>query len=144
MFYRICPRCGRQVKAGEKCTCRASRQAEAERQKRYDRTGRNKTSYSFYHSVEWERMREEIMTAAHGLDEWMEEHGRMKPAFLVHHIIPYIEAPERALDPLNLVAVSAITHSMIHKQYSDSMKAKKAMQDELFKITAARERRRSR
>ena len=84
------------------------------------------------------------MTAAHGLDEWMEEHGRMKPAFLVHHIIPYIEAPERALDPLNLVAVSAITHSMIHKQYSDSMKAKKAMQDELFKITAARERRRSR
>lgn len=82
------------------------------------------------------------MAAANGLDEWMEAHGRFKPAFLIHHIVPYTEAPERALDPTNLIAVSAITHSMIHKQYSESLQAKERMQAELFRIVEERERRR--
>lgn len=141
MLMRLCPHCGRPVAAGSKCTCRASALAEAERQKRYDRTKRNKSSASFYRSVEWDRMRNEIMTRANGLDEVAKHYGRAKPAFLVHHIIPYTEAPERGLDPLNLVCVSVITHASIHRNYRDGKKAKADMQRLLFQIAREREER---
>lgn len=139
MFMRLCPHCGRPVAAGSKCTCRATMAAEAARQKKYDQEKRNKTAYSFYHSVEWDRIRNEVMTRANGLDEYLLYYGQAKPAFVVHHIIPYTEAPDRALDSLNLICVSVITHASIHRNYRDGPKAKKEMQELLLKIARERE-----
>ena len=62
MIKRFCNRCGRIYTAdnGQKCTCKASVKAEAERRARYDRNTRLDTGASFYHSPAWQRLAEAV------------------------------------------------------------------------------------
>ncbi len=71
-----------------------------------------------YQSVEWKRLRDEIVIRDNGCDlgcEGFEIHGRI----LVHHIEPItaedvVRRSSRVFDPDNLVLVSHNTHQAIH------------------------------
>ena len=135
-FYKICQHCGRRLLMGERCGCKAVKDKEAARQKFYDQKKRNKESKTFYNSIRWHATRDEVMAAAYGLDEIEFSNGRGIKGELVHHIYPLRERPELALDPGNLICVSAETHAWIHQKYAT--KKKKEIQKMLCVLANAR------
>lgn len=138
-FYKICQHCGRRLLMGERCGCKAVKDKEAARQKFYDQKKRNRESKMFYNSIRWHATRDEVMAAAYGLDEIEFSNGRGIKGELVHHIYPLRERPDLALDPANLICVSAETHAWIHRQYMTNKKAE--VQQMLLELAAVRNRR---
>lgn len=135
-LYKLCPHCGRRVLIGEKCDCKAVQEIEAAKQKRYDQVKRDRQAKKFYSSVRWQAMRNEVMAAAYGLDEVDWNIGQATKGNVIHHIVPLRENPDRALDPYNLICLSAETHSYIHKLYNSNQKAE--IQKQLFLLTEKR------
>lgn len=74
----------------------------------------------FYKRRAWLDVREFVMSRAHGLCERCAERGEVKPADVVHHVVPL--TPENMLDPsvsLNpdkLVALCDECHTEVHRQ----------------------------
>lgn len=129
MLKRICDICGRTVRQGKPCPCRASRHRD------YDRTRRDKDKASFYHGKAWQRTAEAARLRAQYADEVVfAETGRLIPGAIVHHIEPIGENPARKLDMDNLIFVSARTHKEIHDAYQKNLRAKRAMQEKLMAI----------
>lgn len=129
MLMRICPSCGRQVRVGETCPCRLTRQKE------YDREHRNKQSASLYHSRAWQLLQLAVKSRAQYLDEYVLyfEH-RMTAGRIAHHIIPIDERPDLAYNPQNIIFVSDKTHKMIHDAYAKGKEEKEKMQKKLARI----------
>lgn len=75
----------------------------------------------FYATAGWRRVRALVMMRDGGMCcECMRQYRagrpvRPRPATLVHHIVPYREAPERALELDNLEALCAVCHNKIHE-----------------------------
>ncbi len=126
----------------EKCSCKATKDREAARQKFYDQKKRNKESKTFYNSIRWRAVRDEVMTAAYGLDEVEFAAGRGVKGELIHHIYPLRERPDLALDPSNLICVSTETHARIHQKYMTRKKAE--VQYMLLKLAEKRNQRHER
>lgn len=134
MLNRICDICGRTVKQGKPCPCRASRH------RAYDRERRDKNKAAFYHGKAWQRTAEAARQRANYADEVVfAETGRLVPGAIVHHIEPIGENPARKLDMENLIFVSAATHKKIHDTYSKSSRAKREMQEKLAAIRRKRD-----
>lgn len=138
-LYKLCPHCGQRVLVGDKCDCRAAQDMEAARQKRYDQIKRDRKAKKFYNSIAWQAMRNEVMAAAYGLDEISWAAGTAERGTLVHHIEPLRENPDRALDPYNLICLSAETHSYIHELYNSGQKEE--TQKKLFLLAKKRMKR---
>lgn len=83
---------------------------------------RYKESEPFYHSAAWRRLRQLIISRQGGMCYYCMEKMRLgilkKPrrATLVHHIVPYKERPDLALDENNLVAVCFKCHEEKHPE----------------------------
>ena len=79
-----------------------------------------KESEPFYHTAAWRRLREQIISRQGGMcAECMEEMRlgyirKPRRAAMVHHIIPYKERPDLALDEGNLVALCYKHHEEHH------------------------------
>ena len=102
MLNRICEICGRTVRHGKPCVCRAMRH------RRYDERWRDKDKAAFYHGKAWQRTAEAARKRAQYVDEVIyAETGRLVPGAIVHHIEPIDENPMRKLDMENLIFVSA-------------------------------------
>jgi hypothetical protein len=88
-----------------------------------------------YHSRYWAAVAKAVRQRAAGLDEYAFAVDRkITMGYVVHHIVPLAEAPERAYDLGNLIYVSTRTHAMIHQEYDKSPEDKRAMQMTLFDI----------
>lgn len=76
----------------------------------------------FYTSVEWKRVRDEIITRDLGCDMGLTDYPVMGPV-TIHHINPLrredlYRGSDRLMDPDNLISVHPETHRKIH--YGDS------------------------
>lgn len=134
MLNRICEICGRTVRHGKPCVCRAMRH------RRYDERWRDKDKAAFYHGKAWQRTAEAARKRAQYVDEVIyAETGRLVPGAIVHHIEPIDENPMRKLDMENLIFVSAGTHKRIHDAYEKNPRAKREMQEKLMVIRRERD-----
>ena len=74
----------------------------------------------FYKSRAWQNARSFVLDRSHGLCERCLERGGMRPADVVHHIVPLSEAnigdPKVSLDPGNLMALCHDCHTEVHQE----------------------------
>ena len=123
MLTRICQRCGKHVKQGEKCSC----YSPPER--------RDKEAHDFYFSYEWKRVATAARNRADYTDEYMLTYcGKAMQGNTVHHIYTIHERPDLKLSLDNLIVVSNRTHDMIHKAYKEGGLTKEIMQKKLLMI----------
>ena len=77
-------------------------------------------AHKFYHSKAWLNVRSVVWDRAHGLCERCLERGEVRPANVVHHIVPLSPAnmgdASVTLNVDNLVALCHDCHTVIHKQ----------------------------
>lgn len=135
---KICQRCGKRLKLGERCDCRASRQIWLAHCKDYNKR-RDKTAREFYDTKAWRRTREAVKARAGGLDELRLSEGVVVVGTTVHHIVPRADDPALAYDLHNLILVSEKTHRLIHTIYDRSEEEKADMQARLKQVVLDRE-----
>lgn len=70
----------------------------------------------FYNSKEWKECREYVLVRDHYLCQLCLSNSRVTAANTVHHKIPLLEAPERALDPDNLESICPECHNKEHPE----------------------------
>lgn len=87
---------------------------QAEETKYYNKHVRDKTKNSFYSSYDWQKTRDFIKNRDMGLCQECLRNGRVNMGDIVHHIIPYEIAPERAHDITNLEYVCHGCHNKVH------------------------------
>jgi 5-methylcytosine-specific restriction protein A len=63
-------------------------QQQRDRHKRYDKYQRDQKATAFYHSIEWDRVRQEALIRDHGLCQDCLLEQRITQAVPVDHIIP--------------------------------------------------------
>lgn len=96
----------------------------------------------FYRSAAWRRAREARLQMDHGicqecLRRWMHEDGvQVRPATMVHHIIPITERPDLKLDLTNMESLCYQCHNKEHpeKGAHGSGKRAKAPRMRVFKV----------
>jgi len=71
---------------------------------------------AFYNDFYWRKLSHEIIKAGHNECTMCKQHGRYSPAVLTHHITPLKQAPERAYDRSNLIALCHECHETIHER----------------------------
>ena len=122
-IYKRCSRCGKRLEIGKICACHRKRHKE------YDKHYRDKRSTQYYHSKEWERIREEALQADDGIDVYMYmTKGEILVADTVHHILPLKDNWDKRNDIENLMSLHHDTHSLIEQMYT---KDKEKIQVEL-------------
>lgn len=109
-IYKRCVRCGKRLPSGTKCECLKQRHKE------YDKYSRDKKSSAFYHTKEWEKVKEVTKAFYHGLDIYsyyiLE---KMEYGQTVHHIIPLKEDWGKRLKQDNLIYLTESNHQRLHK-----------------------------
>lgn len=87
---------------------------------------RYKKSYDkFYHSLEWQAVRQQVLDRDHYLCQVCKRAGRITPATTVHHIVPVRADYSRRLDPSNLETICKACHNAEHNERGKSLHAKK-------------------
>ena len=73
----------------------------------------------FYKSRAWQSVRELVLSRSHGLCEECLKHDVVRPADVVHHVIPLsadnVDDPSITLNPDKLVALCHDCHSEVHR-----------------------------
>ncbi len=125
-IYKRCLRCHKRIPSGSKCPCTRQRYRD------YDRLCRDQKSNDFYHSSEWEKVRERVLELDGGLDVYRYmENGEIVAADTVHHIVPLREDWDKKCDVSNLISLHHDTHSMIEQLYK---KDKAGIQEKLRRM----------
>lgn len=91
-------------------------QNKKERNKYYDehvRNKRDKKYRDFYHSKEWERVRQRALVRDKGLCQHCIKENKITMADMVHHIIPIKDDWSKRLDLDNLVSLCHTCHNKI-------------------------------
>ena len=74
----------------------------------------------FYHSKAWSDVRMFVWNRAFGLCERCKERGEVKPAAVVHHIVPLspqnVGDPDISLNPNRLLALCDECHTQVHQE----------------------------
>jgi len=97
------------------------RKQKAVREKRYDervRRVRDKQYSEFYKSDEWERTKTQVLIRDKGLCQWCLVKGIVRPADVVHHIVPIKEDWSLRFDLMNLVSLCHECHNEWHNRES--------------------------
>ena len=116
---KICPRCHGVMDATKRYCDPCQAKVTAYNNKQYDKTKRNRKHDSFYHSPEWQAIREVVLVKSKRIDLFAYiVHKRIVPATTAHHIIELSEDWSKRLDIDNLIAVSESSHREIHKAYN--------------------------
>ena len=140
-IYRRCNRCGTRYETGSTCPRCDISFSRAERYRTYDKYQRDKDAKKFYASADWLAARDYVLDLDGGWDvyAYMTE-GKLIPADTVHHIIPRRDDKSKALDPSNLMSVSAASHAAIEHLYNiNKHTAQKNLAEILQKYRADRE-----
>lgn len=109
---------------------------KAQRNKHYDkriRYNKDKKYTKFYHSKEWERLREDILKTYNGIDIYSYYiENKIVIANTVHHIEEIKDNWDKRLDVDNLFPLSDVTHNNIHSLYSKDKKETQRLLVELL------------
>jgi len=74
----------------------------------------------FYKSAKWQRVRKVVLDRSHGLCERCMERGEVRPADVVHHVIPLspenVGDPAISLNPEKLMALCDECHTAVHQE----------------------------
>lgn len=125
-IYRRCGRCGRRIPSGSRCSCLKKRYKE------YDKFSRDRRSYDYYHSAEWEQSRNQALELDGGIDVYLYmTSGEIVIADTVHHIVPLKDDWNLRAEISNLMSLNHDTHSIIEQMYK---KDKRAMQEKLVRL----------
>jgi 5-methylcytosine-specific restriction enzyme A len=87
------------------------RQRARRNDKEYDKHKRNQQARAFYHSREWERLRQAALVRDHYLCQHCLEHNRITRAVIVDHIVPIAVDWSRRLDINNLQSLCQACHN---------------------------------
>ena len=127
MIYKRCSICGKRIPTGTQCEC--VEKIRKARQKDYDKNKRNRKNAAFYHSQEWIRTRDYIMSLYDGIDVYMLcKIGEVVKADVVHHIVPLEEDYDLRVTTDNLIPLSHVSHNAIHEMYNRSEEEKAEVQ----------------
>lgn len=88
-------------------------QQRKERHRWYDEQQRDKQAARFYHSIEWERVRQAALMRDHGLCIHCLRDKRITTADMVHHRLPVKTHWELRLTLSNLVSLCNSCHAKI-------------------------------
>lgn len=140
-IYRRCSRCGARYETGSKCPRCDLSTSSAERYRTYDKYQRDKDAKKFYDSDDWKAARAYALELDGGWDVYAYmTSGKLIPADTVHHVIPRKDNKYKALDPSNLMSVSAASHAAIEHLYNNNKQAaEKILAAMLEKYRAGRE-----
>lgn len=117
------------------------REKELSRQKRYDKTKRDKDSVKFYNSTMWKNTRAYVLDRFNYIDVYQYYINKvLVPADTVHHIVELKDNWDRRYDVSNLIPLSDSTHMMIHGEYNKSGQCREAMQRQLIELMVRWER----
>ena len=118
-IYKRCSRCGRRLKAQERCPCYA---------RRYDDDKPDERWRAFYLSAGWGKARAAAIARCQGID-WLEylQTGRLVPGDTVHHIIPLKEDWSLRLSADNLIYLTSSNHQLVHKELSAGGRRREAV-----------------
>lgn len=97
-----------------------------QRDKEYDRTVRytRDLEYTkFYHSDEWQRVRQVVLGRDMYLCQWCFKQGVIRPADIVHHIIETKKDWSRRFDLSNLVSLCHECHNKEHGHFGNNNNA---------------------
>lgn len=130
MLLKTCTKCKRILKLKEKC-----KYCSKVYHTNYDNFNRDSNSVDFYHSKTWVALRESVLEEFNYIDlyEYVVNNKIIK-ADTVHHIVPFKDNYDLALDRKNLIPVSNGNHTIIHKLYNSNEKTKEKTQKLLFNI----------
>lgn len=70
----------------------------------------------FLATARWKRKREKILRRDGYLCQRCKRYGRKVAATVVHHVVHYDDAPERAMDDANLVSLCDACHNREHPE----------------------------
>ncbi|MED1881078.1 HNH endonuclease [Brevibacillus borstelensis] len=94
--------------------CDKHQDKEKDNQRYYDRFVRDKRADQFYHSKEWQRVREQVLIRDHYLCQHCLKQKRVTKAEMVHHIHPLREHWHLRLVPSNLISLCNACHNQVH------------------------------
>lgn len=132
---KICPKCGCLISISEKY-CLKCREEYLEEKKQtnkiYDEKYRDKKTTKFYHSKEWNVIREQIRQRDHGLCLLCLANKKIRSMDIVHHIEEIKESYSKRLDKDNLICLCSKCHNVVHGEYNNG--DKEEMQEQLRRI----------
>lgn len=70
----------------------------------------------FYKSGAWKLQRARVLRRDGYLCQYFKRYGKIKPAKVVHHILPLEFYPEHRLKPWNLISLSNEAHEKLHNR----------------------------
>lgn len=126
MLWHMC-RCGACIPQNISiCTSCAAGQS---RHMEYNRFRRNKRTAAFYVSVDWRKVRADVLRLYDGLDIYAcyIQH-KIVTADMVHHIIPIEEDWSKRFDKTNLLPLSSANHGVIEALYDKNEVSKRDAQ----------------
>lgn len=89
-----------------------AQQQQAESQRYYDTNQRDQQARDFYHSPEWEAVRQAVLVRDHYLcQECLRKHNKLTPTSTVHHIKELRKAWHLRLVMSNLEAICEPCHN---------------------------------
>lgn len=92
----------------------------------------SKTYDKFYHSPEWQAVRQQVLDRDCYLCQVCKRAGRVTPATTVHHIVPVRVDYSKRLDPANLETICKACHNAEHTERA------KSLHDKQVKLKAER------
>lgn len=142
MMYKCCAKCQKiiPIECGTYCIDCATK-VPKRRYKEYNNVSRNKDTQSFYNNKAWKCLAKDIKQTYNGLcmcclgmsTDSMTANN-IKPARIVHHIIPLSDNKDLGLRYDNLIPVCDRCHKVIHTAYDKDEHTKELMQDKLKEI----------
>lgn len=129
--------CGKIIDYSKQCCDECSiknEQHRAQRYKHYDKNIRDKETTVFYNSIEWGKVRTEVLHKYKGLDLY-EYYINKKIVYAdtAHHVVELKEDWSKRFDISNLFPLTSGNHSTIHKLYNKDKQRTQKLLLELLK-----------
>lgn len=122
---KMCPKCGGLIsiveKMCEKCTDKYLEEKK-ESDKLYDKRYRDKRSAEFYHSKEWNVVRERVRQRDNGLCLLCLANKNIRSMNVVHHIEELRTNYSKRVDVNNLICLCSKCHNVVHGEYDKGNK----------------------
>ena len=122
---KLCSKCGILISISEKyCEKCTEKYLEDKKisNKLYDKQYRNKRSTEFYHSKEWNIVRQQAIQRDNGLCKLCLSNKKIKSMDIVHHIEEIKDNYSKRLDIDNIICLCSSCHNTVHTWYSTNNK----------------------
>lgn len=123
---KLCRKCGCLISMVEKyCSKCTDKYLEEKKEsnKLYDKRYRDKKSTEFYHSREWNVVRERVRQRDNGLCLLCLSNKKVRSMDVVHHIEELKTKYSKRIDVNNLICLCSKCHNVVHGEYDKGNKS---------------------